>query len=251
MQNQNQSLVVCVTGASSGIGRELSKQLIQSGYIVVGIARRKNLLEELASELNNKKFHFYEADVSNLEEIKKVKDALLLKKLIPGAIVCGASISQNDTEPNFKNDVVRKIMEINFFGTANMVDVFLPEFLKTGHGHFICLSSIASWRPSIQGATYPASKATVGMFFRGLNLRYKPLGVDFSTIYLGPVETEMWEGKPSFVVATPNVIAKKIIQLILNPKPISYIPFLSTTLSRLSTLIPDWLYAKLSSYLFK
>lgn len=251
MLSNNKKLIVCITGASSGIGKELSKQLIYLGHSVIAIARRKNLLQELENELGSKNFYYYEADVSDLNEIKKIKENLLAKNILPDTIVCCASIYENDTYESYSGNLVRKIFEINFFGTANIVEIFLPEFLKRNNGHFITLSSIASSRPSGRGVAYPASKAAVGMLFRGLYLRYKPSKVSFSTLYLGPVATEMWEGKHSFVVATPYKIAKRIIKLILNPKPVSFAPFLSTTLSRISVLIPDWLYARLSSILFK
>lgn len=251
MKKGDQSLIICVTGASSGIGRELSKQLVRDGHTVVGIARRKNLLDELGTELNSKNFHSYGADVSNTEELKGIFKDLSAKNILPDTVVCGASISEADTDPAYNSTIVRKMMEINFFGTANIVDTFLPEFLKRRHGHFISLSSIASARPNLRGITYPASKAAVGMFFRGLDLKYKPAGTNFSTIYLGPVATTMWEGKQSFVVASPTEVALGIKRIILKPKTISYFPFLSTTLFRISRLIPDTIYAKLSSLLFK
>lgn len=241
MEN-NSDKKVLVTGASSGIGKTLVSELMSQGYKVIGLARRKNLINANYS---------YECDVSNENDVKNVFFELKKQNIIPDTIICCAGIYEEDTTPLFDLSKVKKIIDINFFGTMNIVDTFLPNYLENKTGHFIVLSSIAAWKPSKRGISYSASKAAVAMAFRGLDLTYRDSGVNFSTVYLGPVETEMWEGKKTIILTSTKAVAKKLIEITKNPKPVSYFPLISTTLSRMSSLIPDDWYAKLSSYLFK
>lgn len=234
--------IICVTGASTGIGYALSKELITQGYTVIGLSRRKIIDPFIIS---------YECDVSNISDVQRVFKDLNEKKILPNTIICGAGIYNEDTKPEFNPEKVKETMNVNFYGTMHMVQVFLNDFISKKEGHFIALSSIASFKPSARGISYSASKSAQAMAFRGLDLAYRKLGVAFSTIYLGPVKTNMWEGKESFVVTTPNKIAKNIISILESKKTVLFTPFLSTTLARIGLLIPDSLYAKLSTYLFK
>ncbi len=252
MENKTKK-VILITGASSGIGKALAKLLISDGETVIGIARRKEELLKLNNEISPPLFQYFVCDVSDTKSVDNLVSDLINKKIEPDVVICAASISENDYDPVYNNSKFREIMEINFFGTMNIVNTFYPHFIKRKSGHFISLSSISAFKPSNKSISYGASKAAIAMAFRGLQLdsRNKNNNVDFSTIYLGPVNTQMWEGKKSFVVAEPDYIAKKIQKIIKYPKTTIYLPFLSTTLFRISLLIPDFLYVRLSKYLFK
>lgn len=217
--------VVLVTGASQGLGKALCEELLRQGYKVFGVAR---------SEKTDQNFSYLQCDVSNEHSV-----AELSKKVNPDVIICAAGIHEKD---NYNPDLIRKTMEINYFGTMH----FVTYFKNTKQ--FISISSTSAFRPN-KSVSYSASKAAIGMSFRSLAMNSNDK--KFSTVYLGPVNTEMWEGRKSWIVVEPDYAAKKIIALIKNPKPIAYIPFVSTTLLRISLLIPDWLFTKIGNFLFK
>lgn len=219
--------VVLVTGASQGIGKMLCLELHKAGYKVVGVAR----------STIDAPFEYMTCDVSSEKDV-----ASLSQKISPDIIICAAAICETDNNP-YNPELVRKTMEINFFGTMNFVNTFKNT------KHFIAISSLSAFKPNQRSISYSASKAAVAMAFRGLDMN--STSTRYSTIYLGPVNTPMWEGKKSWIVAEPEDIAKKIIRLMENPKPVTYMPFVSTTLSRLSLLIPDALYTRISKFLFK
>lgn len=241
---------ILVTGVSSGIGRALCLELLQKNYKVIGLARREDKLLEIKKDFGDNFLPFV-ADVSNASRLREIREKLATINSLPEVVICNAAVFEQDTMPTFNLEKVRENIEINYFGVMNCVETFLPTFLEKKHGHFLVTSSISAFKPSGKGVGYGASKAAIGMSFRGLDVRYKEEGVRFSTIYLGPVFTTMWEGKKSFVVAEPKTIAEKITKVLDKPKSVRYMPFLSTTLSRISLLIPDILYAKLSGIIFK
>jgi len=236
---------ILVTGASSGIGKALSEYLANRGDIVWGIGLQKEKLEEIKKSLKQKNFKYNLCNVRQVSEVLKTKAIMEKSGFFPDVIILAAGISKDDINPlDFKR--YREIFSVNLFGALNFVDTFLPGFIRRGSGQFIALSSIAAFRPNKRGVGYPASKAALSLTFRGLDLKYKEKNIHFSNIYLGPVATSMWEGGKSFLVEKPENAARKIAKVIKTKKNISFIPFLSTFLSRVSLLIPDRIYSSLA-----
>ncbi|OGM98186.1 MAG: hypothetical protein A2735_00565 [Candidatus Yanofskybacteria bacterium RIFCSPHIGHO2_01_FULL_41_21] len=232
---------ICVTGASSGIGRELVKQLIKDGHIVWGIARRENLLEELKKELGSDSQFFYSVcDVSVQDDVLSVVHIMEQDGFILDAVIMGAGVFLNDISSGFDYKLFKKVIDTNLYGSLNFVDVFLPKFLKQGYGQFIAISSITALKPSLRGVGYPASKSALGIAFRCLDLAYRKKNVIFSTIYLGPVATDMWNAKKSFAVADKKQIASTVKHVLKTKKSVYYVPFWSTLISRISFLPDRW-----------
>jgi len=232
---------ICVTGASSGIGRELIKQLIKNGHVVWGVARRENLMIELKQELKADALFFYTAcDVSVAGELQKITQAMEQKKFSPDVFVLAAGVFANDITPELDYEIFKKMMDANLYSALNFVEIFTPALLKKNAGQFIALSSTAALKPSLRGVGYPAGKAALGIAFRCLDLAYRKRNVIFSTIYLGTVATGMWNAKKSFAVADKDHVAKAIRHVIKTKKSVYYIPFWSTLISRMSFLPDRW-----------
>ncbi len=239
---------ICVTGASSGIGGELAKQLLEEGHTVWGIARRENLLQEMKNKFGTDGRFFYAAcDVSDYEGVLKCSQQMKKEGFVPDVFILAAGIFIGDIKPGFNYEVFKKNININLYGVLNFVDIFLPEFLKKNSGQFVAISSANAFRPSLRGVAYPASKSALGISFRGLDLAYREKNVTFSTIYLGPVATDMWVAGKSFLVSEKGQIASEISKIIETRKSVSYIPFWSTLIFRLNFL-SDRLYIKLTEF---
>jgi short-subunit dehydrogenase len=241
---------ICITGASSGIGEALTIHLLEKGNVVWGIARRKEMLENIKRKYP-KKFFFDVCNVEKTSEVLKTKKKMEKNNFFPDVIILGAGIALNDLIPSYNYDLYKKIFSINLFGAVNFIDIFLPDFLKKGKGHFIALSSVSAFRPILRGIAYPASKSALSLTFRGFDLAYKKRNIFFSNIYLGPVKTAMWDGKESFLVSNPKKIAESISKVIKTKKSTIFIPFFSTFLFRIGRLIPDKIYTALSENYLK
>jgi len=239
---------ICVTGASSGIGRAIVKQLIREGYRVWATARRKELLTELKQEVVSERLFISTTDVLNKDSIHKLTEDMQVEKFTPHAFIFAHGAFFKDIAHGFDLNTFKKDMLVNSDSTLTVVNTFLQKATQNKKGHFIVLSSISAFRPNRLGIGYPASKAAIGLAFRGLALAYQNQGVAFSTIYLGPVATEMWEGKKSFLVPTPEVIATHIVKILHTKRSVIYLPFLSTTIMRLLNFLPDSWYAHMTSY---
>ncbi|MEK6906417.1 MAG: SDR family NAD(P)-dependent oxidoreductase [Nanoarchaeota archaeon] len=241
---------VCITGASLGIGKALTEYFIKKGDFVFGISRKEGNLKKLKVKLGNN-FTYQKCDVRNFDEVLHLKKKMDRLKFHPDVIICCAGIFKNDISPEFNINNYKETFNINLIGTINFIEVFLPDFLKKKNGQFIALSSINAFRPNLKSISYPASKAALSMTFRGFDLVYREKGVYFSNIYLGPVDTSMWDGKKSFLVTDSKVIAKKIYKVTKTQKPVYFMPFFSTFLFRVSWLIPDKLYSYISEKIIK
>lgn len=234
-------MIICVTGASSGIGRELVKQLIEDGHTVWGIARRENLLEELKKELGPDSQFFYSVcDVGVQDEVFRVAREMEQREFSFHVVILAAGVFLNDIATGLDYELSKNMINVNLYGALNFVNVFLPKFIKQGSGQFIALSSTTALKPSLRGIGYPAGKAALGIAFRGLDLAYRKRNIIFSTIYLGPVATGMWNAKKSFAVADKDHIATAIKRVLKTKKPVYYIPFWSTLISRISFLPDKW-----------
>ncbi|MEW6610910.1 MAG: SDR family oxidoreductase [Patescibacteria group bacterium] len=242
---------ILVTGASSGIGRALVVQLVTAGHEVIGIARREQELNALQRELHSPKFITRACDVANQEKVEQFIHDLAARQWLPDTAVLGAGIFPDDIHPAFNLEQFRTIVEINLYGVLNFINALLPYYVQLHKGHFIALGSMAMYRGSMRGAGYPASKAALLTAMKSLALRYRSEHIQFSTIIFGPIATAMWEGKKSFLTPTPTHAARYIVTRIKAPKELSYFPLLSTTLYRMSLMIPDGLFVSLSEKLLK
>ena len=234
---------ILITGTSSGIGKATTEYLRERGHDVREIKGRSD------------------CDVSDKTAVLEFKNKLTRENWLPDVIILNAGIFPDDITPAFNREAFDKTFAVNLGGAINCIEAFLPKMLMRGKlaprslgevgGHFIGISSSAAFRPNIRSIAYPASKAALGLVLRGFDLHYRTRGVAFSTVYLGPTATEMWEGKKSLLVATPKRVAQTIERLIYTKKSVIFYPFLSSLLVRMLMLFPDRIYWAIRKYLVK
>lgn len=180
---------ILITGVSSGIGRVLAKKQIALGNIVWGVARRRDLLEDLSKEIRTKNFHYTVLDLSKNHSWEILISKMKIKKFIPDVIVFNAAIYQNDLYDNIDTNLTRKIFETNFFSVLNGIN-HLIKFTKKDSQFILISSSSALKGNNLEGIGYGASKAAISLAFETLYQKYKDRFI-FKTIYFGPVDTGM------------------------------------------------------------
>ncbi len=245
---------IFLTGASRGIGRALAAELIREGHQVWGVARGQTELLELQMSLGAEKFRFTTCDITKETDVDRAINDMKNANFKPEAAILNAGIFEEDTAPHFSNSIASKTMRVNLEGALIWVDRLLPLFLTHKGGQFIAMSSITAFRPDARSAGYSASKAALTMAFRALRLRYQDDGVAFKTAHLGPVATSILtrsegsdENRQCALVTRPEAVARFIGKILHRNCGTFFFPFFPTLLFRLSLILPDRIFHRLTS----
>jgi len=187
--------VAIVTGASSGIGRAIALDLAGRGTTVVAVARRADLLEEVARECKEKA-------PSSEAVVTDVGDRAAVEKLIAGVLerhgkvdllINNAGIPMRVQAMRLTSDQIERVMRINFLGAAWAITAVLPSMLARHDGHIVNVSSVAGRVGSPRESAYTASKFAMTGFSEVLSADLQGSGVQVHVVYPGPIKTEIWE----------------------------------------------------------
>src|SRR4051794_27650032 len=190
------SSTVLVTGASSGIGTELARQLAERGHNLVLIARRRERLEELAGTLRAR--HGVAVDVDDTPVGDREARHALVDRLKAGErdVVGVCNNAGFGTYGRFQDlDLAREDEEVrvNVEALHHLSGAFLDGMLDRGAGAILNIASIAGFQPIPYQATYGATKAFVLSFSEALHTDLSGTGVSCSALCPGPTKTEFTE----------------------------------------------------------
>lgn len=182
--------VAWITGASSGIGEEICKQLAKQGYQIILSARSEEKLTALKSNLVNSTLHIVcSLDLGNTATIHELVAQVYAKTgRIDFVYHCGG-VSQRATASETSIDVDRHIMEVNYFGTIALTKAILPYFQQQKSGHFIVISSIAGKFGFYLRSAYSASKHALHGFFESLLLEEAKNNIHVTIACPGKINT--------------------------------------------------------------
>src|SRR5215212_6813727 len=174
-----------LTGASSGIGLALAREWSRRGYDLALLARRGELLDELAAELKTKTVAL-PCDVTDLAAVREaVRRA---QELLGGAfdlVVANAGVSITSHAATFKAEDAEQIIRVNVLGMMYLFDAAIPAMIEAGKGRFAGVASIAGLRGLPSSAPYSASKAAMQAFLEASRIELAPFGVGVSIINPG------------------------------------------------------------------
>jgi hypothetical protein len=178
--------VAVVTGASSGIGRSLALVLATRGATVVGLARRKDLLDELQLELGR---HTPESEtvVCDVGDPDALRDALGAIENRHGRIVHLV----NNAGIDIMLPVTGLEAGVNFFSIVTGTLAVLPGMLERRRGVIVNVSSDSARAPEPKQGGYAASKAAISAFSESIAHEVAPAGVHVHVLYPGWVPTAM------------------------------------------------------------
>ena len=159
--------VVIVTGGSDGIGKALVEALLQQGAKVATCARNFDKLYQLGKMHAGKSLFTTAMDVSNENECKHFVDDVLKTFGTIDILINNAGVSMRALFKDVSLDTMRKVMDINFWGTVYFTKYALPYIIKQ-QGSIVAVSSIAGFRGLPGRAGYSASKFAMNGFMEAL-----------------------------------------------------------------------------------
>jgi uncharacterized protein len=179
--------VALVTGASSGIGKEFATALSRRGYDIVLVARRRERLEQIASELPGEA-HVVECDLAHHagELPGRVRELGIEVDLLVNNAGFGSYGRFVETESERLVDQVR----VNCEAVVALTRAFLPPMVERGRGGVITIASTAGMQPLPYEAVYSATKAFARTLTEALHAELRGTGVRVLAVNPGPVPTE-------------------------------------------------------------
>ncbi len=182
-----------VTGASSGIGRELAILLAADGYNVVLSSRDKTELESLATQLRKTYFvqaKVYDGDLSKQLVVRGLYDYCVKSNLKVGCLINAAGFG--DYSPLLSADWrrLKNMMQLNILSLVELTYLFAGDMAKRGGGKIMNIASTAAFLSGPRMATYYASKAFVLHFSEAVDLEMRPAGIEITTLCPGPTQSK-------------------------------------------------------------
>lgn len=184
--------VIIITGAGSGIGRELVIQLVKKRAIpVLADINEAGMLETVAIS-NAHNYSIHQLDMSVAADIKDfVKNVLEIHGRID-VLINNAGIIQPFVDfIHLDEAIVDKIMQVNFYGPVNLTRACLPYLLERPEAHIANISSMGGFIPFPGQTIYGASKAAIKLFTEGLYAELKETNVGVSIIHPGAISTNI------------------------------------------------------------
>lgn len=169
--------VVAITGGSDGIGKALIDTLIPLGARCATCSRSQEKLYDLQVRHSGKPLHTMVADVSNFNDCKNFIDSTISVFGGIDILINNAGISMRSLLKDAEVDVIRKVMEINFFGTLYCTKLALDSIIKN-KGSIVGVSSIAGFRGLPGRSGYSASKFAVNGFLEAIRTELGQSGVN-------------------------------------------------------------------------
>ncbi|HAH50614.1 MAG TPA: short chain dehydrogenase [Balneola sp.] len=184
---------VWITGASSGIGEALAKAYFREGANLILSSRREDALEKVRATLDDdhSRIKILTLDLSLSDTfVTKTADALSLFGSID-VLVNNGGISQRSIFEETDLDTVRKIMEVNYFGSVGLTREVIPHMIAKKKGHIVVTSSVAGKIGTKYRTAYSGSKHAVQGFFDSLRQEMYEHNIAVTLICPGPIKTNI------------------------------------------------------------
>jgi NAD(P)-dependent dehydrogenase (short-subunit alcohol dehydrogenase family) len=239
--------VVLITGAASGIGRQLALNLAAEGARIAALDRQAGALDQLAAELKGKAVACAVADVTDLSAVRAAVTQLEAQLGPTDLLVASAGIGiETPAEPFRAEDFTAQI-QVNLIGVVNTLDAVLPGMCQRRSGHVAALSSMASYRGLPHMGGYCASKAGLNSLLDALRVELRPLGIAVTTVCPAWVRTPLTTplGLPDKNMMEVEDAVRLILRALRARKPFLAFPSGMTWQARLLRHTPqpfsDWL----------
>lgn len=253
------SKTVLITGATSGIGYELSKVFARNGYSLVIIARDKNALEKTANELSsefNAQVQIIAADLSQPHSPQEIFEKLQKQHITVDILVNNAGFGIYGDLVEIELDKQLNLIQLNIVALTALTHLFLPDMIKRQHGKILNTASTAAFQPGPHMAVYYATKSYVLSLSEALASELEGKGVTVTALCPGPTKTGFETGAAMgriklfklFKQMSPAIVAQAGYDGLMKGKTIVIPGFTNAFLAFGNRLVPRSLATKLSKF---
>lgn len=206
---------IIVTGAGSGLGKELALLFSKKGWHVLLAGRTvgKLTVVQSAIETEGGTADVFPIDIRNEQTVLEKVNSADSKYEITGLVNC-AGVGHFGPFIDLTEQQIRDMLDTNVLGTILMTKAVLPLLVKRGEGRVMNIISTAGLRGKINEAVYAASKFALRGFTESLQKEYEGTGIQFNAVYMGGMNTPFWAGsdhiKDPLRLKSPKEIAEII-----------------------------------------
>ena len=231
--------IIWITGASSGLGKSLALQLAASGNQVIASARNETELNKLAAVDAN--IVPLVCDITDEKAMDDVRSQLVEIAPTLDLVILNAGTCEYLDFPEPDWSAVRRVMEVNFFGTVNCVNIALPLLRQSSdRGHVVAVASQVTAAPFPRAEAYGASKAAMRYFFDSLRIDLAADDIDVTVVNPGFVDTPLTRKNDfpmPFLMPVDEAATRIIKNIAARPRTYSF-PLRLSALLLLSKLMP-------------
>lgn len=207
-----------VTGASSGIGEAIARELAGRGFDLIITARREENLQALASELSEQvDVQVVSCDLANSEGMAQLLDSIEapIDLLVNNAGIAYSGSFHQQTDAEIEN-----LLNLNVISLTKLTKAILPQMIERGAGRIMNVASVASFQPVPSLAAYAASKAYVLSLTESLSEELRGTGVYVTALCPGLTKTALLDevqgfDVPAGIASSPEDVAKEGVDALL------------------------------------
>ncbi len=243
---------ILITGAGSGLGKELTTQFLKAGAVVIAFDKNISKLDELKNSYPNS-LDIQQVDLTDHDQIKKVIINTNAHWKSIDVLVNNAGVIQQFVPVADLSDAeIRKVFEINFFAPLNLIRLFLPLVKKDEESLIVNVSSMGSYTPVPGQSIYGASKAALKLLTEGLEMELRQSKTKVAIVFPGAMKTsitensgisltaEMMKQAESYKALDASKAAQEIITKLEQNKTKIYIGSDAKTMNLLSRISPKF-----------
>ena len=182
--------IACVTGASSGLGRQAALALAAAGARVIGVARRGEALESLRTEAEGEVASVV-ADVSDRAHVSTLADQVSTPFGAPDILVHAAGVNTRQAADDVTGEGWDQTLALNLSAPFFLSQALVPAMKEKNWGRIVNFASLQTTRAFPGGIAYGATKAGVAQLTRAMAEAWSPFGINANAIGPGFFPTEL------------------------------------------------------------